>query len=434
MPRILSIKNRLDELLFGKLAQVGLGLFAANIFGGLLGYAYQIVMGRMFSTADYALFAAITGLFAFLSAPLGTLTMVLVRRVSEYRAESNDDITSLLHRAATLWTLVIGSIFVVAYTSAVPWLKTYLGASDSLPVYLLGVLILVHSLLVISLSFLQGMQKFAWLSASNTASVIIKIVSCIFLVWLGLGVSGAIGGIIISSMLSWFLVEWVLRKFLQAPISQSTKPSRLSLRQVLPVLLANVAFTAMTQLDVVLVNHYFAAHDAGLYAAASVLGKAVMYLPGGIVLALLPMVAENHAKNEGSIHLFKQAFGLTFLLCGIGSVAYWILGDWIVRTLYGENYAAAGEVLRYFGFAIMPMALVMVGEYFLIAKGRVLFAYLFVVVAPLQVLAIHYFHESLFQVIAIISLSGVCLAGVGYGLLWFGGRSPSKTLGSVSVG
>jgi hypothetical protein len=64
------------------------------------------------------------------------------------------------------------------------------------------------------------------------------------------------------------------------------------------------------------------------------------------------------------------------------------------------------------------MALVLVAERFLIAKGRVLFAYLFVLFAPLQLLAIHLFHDSLQMVVVVMGASGLLLVVLGYGLMW----------------
>jgi hypothetical protein len=65
------------------------------------------------------------------------------------------------------------------------------------------------------------------------------------------------------------------------------------------------------------------------------------------------------------------------------------------------------------------MALVMVAEHFLIAQGRVVFAWLFVLIAPLQVAAIHAWHPNLQAVIGIMGLCGTVLAVAGCGiLLW----------------
>jgi O-antigen/teichoic acid export membrane protein len=184
------------------------------------------------------------------------------------------------------------------------------------------------------------------------------------------------------------------------------------------VLIANTSFVAMTQLDMVLVNALFPPREAGLYAAASILGKAVMYLASGIAMALFPMVAERQARDQSSAHLLIQAVGLAAILCAAGGVGYFVLGEWIVEVFYGPSYAGAGELLRYFGFAMLPMGLVMVAEHFLIAKGRVLFAYLFLATAPLEMLAIYLYHGSLLTVVAIMGASGLLLCVVGYGMLW----------------
>jgi len=115
---------------------------------------------------------------------------------------------------------------------------------------------------------------------------------------------------------------------------------------------------------------------------------------------------------------------LTTLLSGAGAVFYFLFGEEIVVLLYGEHYRGAGVVLKFYGFAIFPMALVLVAEHFLIAKGRVLFAYLFLFIAPLQLIAVYFFHDSLQMVVAVMGVSGLILVLLGYGLLW---RTSKKT-------
>ena len=64
------------------------------------------------------------------------------------------------------------------------------------------------------------------------------------------------------------------------------------------------------------------------------------------------------------------------------------------------------------------MGLVLVAERFLIAKGRVLFAYLFMAVAPLQLVAIYLYHDSLRTIVVVMGASGLLLALLGYSLMW----------------
>ena len=184
------------------------------------------------------------------------------------------------------------------------------------------------------------------------------------------------------------------------------------------MVVANLAFAAMTQLDMVLVNWYFSPVQAGTYAAVSVLGKAVLYVPGGIVLALFPMVAENHSKNKSSSLILLQAVSLTGALCLGVALVYWFFSEPILRVMYGNAYIEGAILLKWYGLAILPMSLVMVAEYFLIAKGRIVFAWLFLAISPLQIYAIYRWHESLGSVILIMGCFGLILAISGYFLLW----------------
>lgn len=414
----LSTRENLRKLIFGKLARASAGLFAGVLASGGLAYLYQVLMGRMLPPEQYGVLSALMALSSVVSAPLGTIMMAVSKQVSAYRAKL--DAGSILHffNSINRKGMLTGLFFFAIFAFFVSDIKTYLKVSESLPVYLLGVLVLFTFPQIINQAFLQGLQLFGWLSMSSVWGISFKMIFSILLVWLGFGVSGALGGAIIAAFAVWGATYVSLHAPLMAGRGQKFQVVHLPLKPVAPIFVANLAFAAMTQLDVVLVNYFFSPHDAGMYAAASVLGKAVMYLPGGITMALFPMVADNDAKGEGSSHLLLQAVGLTLLLCGAGAVFYFFFGELITSLLYGQSYKDAGEILKLYGFAILPMALVMIAEHFLIAKGRVLFAYLFMVFAPLQIGAIYLYHDSLKVVVTVMGLSGVLVALVGYLLLW----------------
>jgi O-antigen/teichoic acid export membrane protein len=112
-----------------------------------------------------------------------------------------------------------------------------------------------------------------------------------------------------------------------------------------------------------------------------------------------------------------QAVVATLLVCGSAAIFYGLLGPWLVQVFYGQQYAAAGRLLGLYGWAMLPMALVMVAEHFLIAKGRILFAWLFLAVAPLQLLVIHLWHPTLESVILVLGAGGAVMVLLGYGML-----------------
>ena len=416
---VVRLRRGIMELLMGKVARASFWLVAANVVGGIFGYAYQVVMGRMLTPAEYGLFGAAIAVISLLSAPLSTLMMILSRRVSEYRAVDNFDVLKRSYFSVNFRVAIVALIGIAVLTLFHRELADYLKAPSSAVVYVLAGVVLISVFPVINNAYLQGLQNFKWFALSGGVAHPLKLVFSAALIAMGLGVEGALAGIAMSLLVAWMITYAPLRAQLSHATGSIADVHRMdfSWRSAVPVLIANVAFTAMTQLDMVLVNHYFPPVEAGLYAAASVLGKAVMYLPAGIALALFPLIAEKHARDESGAALFVQAVVLTAGLCLIGALFYLIWGREIVALFYGQAYVEAGEVLRYFGFAMLPMALVMVAEYFLIAKGKVMFAYLFMIAAPVEVLAIAYFHDSLLQVVLVLGMGGAAMTLVGYGLL-----------------
>lgn len=406
------------EMRVGKLASASALLFIGTLASGILGYLYQIIMGRMLGPADYALLTTVLALYAIFTTPLGALMMLISRKVSEYNANARLDYLVHFFYSINVKIFVLGFFVVGIVLFFADQIQVYLKVDNLNLIYVMGVLIFLSIFPTINNAFLQGLQKFKWFSFLGALGVFLKICFSTLFVWLDFGVAGAIIGIIFSCGLVMTIGYFVLTHPLFKKGRGSSPKSHFENMAILPVLIANFSFVLMTQFDMVLVNYYFNSYEAGLYAAASVLGKAVMYLPSGIALALFPMVAENQAKNLSSSHLLVQAVLLTTMLCLMGALFYFICGDFLIFLFYGEGYQGAGNILKYFSMAMFPMALVMVAEYFLIARGVVLFSYLFALMAPLQLIAIHFFHETLLSVVFVMAASSTILVIAGYGSMW----------------
>ena len=406
------------QFFFSKFARASAWLFFGTLAAGTLAYVFQILMGRMLSPIEYGLFSAMMGLFAVLAAPTSTLMMVISRKVSQYRAEHDDGSITHFYYWINIRSAIFGALTLGIFLLYAPQIQLYMKTGSIIPVYLLGALVFTTFMPIINNAFLQGIQSFLWLSASGSLWALLRIIFSFALVFLGFGVSGALGGAILAVLVGWMISYYALYHQLAVGQNKPYRAQHLTFKPVLPVLFANIAFASMTQLDIVLVNYYFSGQDTGFYAAASILGKAVMYLSGSIAMALFPIVAELHTRNESSLHLLFQAVGLTTILSGTGAIFYFLFGEAIIVLFYGEEYRSAGTILKFYGFAMLPMALVMVVEHFLIAKGRVLFAYLFILTLPLQLLAVYFFHGTLLTVVTVVGVYSLLVAVLGFALLF----------------
>lgn len=397
----------------------GFILTALHISGGALGYVYQILMGRILQPAEFALFSAIMALSVFVSAPLAAMSMLVVRRVSALKAHANLFFARSLFLKINQILLFVGIFTFFILWILKPQLQHYLRVENISVINIFIVIVLFSIFNMVVLAFFQGLQRFICLGVLGLSGIITKIFISTGLIQFGFGVEGALLGVLLSIVLLYLIAIPIL--FLPLPSQAPYQHFHInfsSLKRILPVLVATITFAAMTQLDMAVVNWYFSPEDAGLYAAASVLGKAVLYLPGGLILALFPMVSESHAKGSDSFQIFKQAVIVTLFLCGLIACIYWIFGDMIILTLYGESYGGAGKILSWYGFAILPVAVVVIAEQYLIAKGQVLFAWIFLMILPIEMLAIYIWHSELWMVLFIMGFFGCALALIGYYLMW----------------
>jgi O-antigen/teichoic acid export membrane protein len=402
---------------------LGFGFFltAAQIVGGVFGYGYQILMGRMLLPEDFALFSALMASFVFLSAPMIAVSMLIARRVSGFKAHhSLFLVKSFFLHVNKLLFIFSGLILLFFWVFAIQ-LQEYLHLPNAITLILFEAVLIVGIFNTLIHSFFQGLQKFIYIGAFGLLSVILKIILSIGFILANFDLIGALLGVFFSTVIVFVTGAVILLKQLPSQQVRSSFTFKLAnLIQIYPVLIAAIATAAMTQLDMVLVNWYFPPREAGLYAAASVLGKTILYLPGGLIVVLFPMVSELHAKGGSGFKIFRQAVIATIICSGAISLIYWTYGDFIILIFYGPNYEGAGQILRWYGFAVMPMAIVIIAEQYLIAKGRVLFAWLFLIIAPFQILSIHLWHSELWMVLLIVGFFGSLLAFIGW---WIQARS-----------
>lgn len=415
---VATLVIRIRNLLSAPMSRVALLLTVSNVLGGVLGYVYQVSMGRLLGPAEFALFGAVSAMIMFIASPLNAMFMIISRRVTILRVDLHSNALRRFYWKSSVVVLVGGVTLIPIIFSFITEIQSFLKSPSITVAWILLAIVFFSALNQINNAFFQGEMRFKLLATTGVAFAILKIPFGLMGVELGYGVEGALLGPMLAGAITWLLgMALHQSRCVSHATAPLTMPKGITLGDVWPILLANVLFAAMTQLDMVLVNWYFDAEYAGQYSAVSVLGKAVLYLSAGVVLSLFPMVVETNAAKTSNTHILRQALALVALFSGVLAFLYWLLGNRLVLLLYGEDFTLAGELLRWYGFASMPMALVMVAEYYLLAQGRLLFVWLFLIFSPLQIIAISIWHENLMQVIFVIGVTGACLSAIGFLLL-----------------
>lgn len=396
------------------LLRAGLALSLLGIATGGLGYIFQLAMGEILSAEAFTTFNAILAISVVICSPVGAVQTVAARHVSLMNAMDGLGAAQVMFRCWTSRIWMLCGIVTAGLWWAGPPACDLFGLPDLLSFWLLVVIVLATTLSTVNNAFFQGLEAFGWYGSLPFVGALTRLgLATTATSWCGWGLHGALGGVATAGLVVLVAGIWGMNRRLSKACPAIASRLRFPCAMVPSVMAAATALAVMTQIDLVLVNRYFDPASAAQYALAAVLGKAVLYLPGGLATAIVPIVTARHAREEKGGTPLAHALLATVCLCGGAAVFYGVAGPWLVNLLYGEKYGDAGSLLAVYGLAMVPMAVAIVMHGFLIARGRTLFCWMAVALAAWEFFVMSEWHPSLHAVIGTVAAFNTALAIVG---------------------
>ena len=414
------------NLFRNRLLRASSHLTLASLFAGGLGYVFQVLMGRLLCDSDFAVFSSLNSLTMIVGSPLAALMMLIARRVASLNAA---DTTAVLPKHYRFWqTQVLGTFLVLAgiLAWAMPRVQAFVKTSDSIAIWLFWGVLTINALVLVNAAFLQGFQRFAWLGGLSVVIVALKIgITCGLVGSAAWGLRGALTGMLSAGLIIWTAgLIHLQRTFPPKQGRCGPEAYGFPLHEVVSCLSATVGFAVLSQADVPLANRVFPPEIAASYAAAAVLGKAVLYLPGGIALALFPMVAANEHCAKSRAHLLRQALTTTLLPCSLAAIAFSTASDFIIQAAYGHRYPNASGILAIYGWAMVPLALVFVLKNYFIASAKTAYSYLVGSAALFLVVLLRYASTSPRTMLSAVGSLSIALCVVSFWMHTF--QPPSR--------
>jgi O-antigen/teichoic acid export membrane protein len=193
----------------------------------------------------------------------------------------------------------------------------------------------------------------------------------------------------------------------------------------LPVVLNLTAFMALASADVMLVKHFFNAQLAGFYGAASMVGKAFLFVGMAMSQVMFPKASATHAQEQDAYPLVWKSLGITGVVLGLGIAATWVLAPMIIRVLFGPAFLTPETVglMRGFGVAITPLAMVYLLMQYNLAVRCTRFVWLLLADIVVLTGVLWLWHTGLSEVLWIV--------GVNHALLLLGGLVMTPRGGKV---
>ena len=347
--------------------------FLAFNLANAFNYLFLIAMAKSLSPEAYGLFGALFGIVYLTSAFGNSVQLTLAKFTAELSSLGKwGPLGSLLSRASVR-IAALSLVVALPLLAGAPLLAAFLHTSSPIPILLTGFLVFLALSVPATWGVLQGRQRFYLLGTSFFLNSSLRFVFGTLLVIAGLGVSGALVGIGLGLLASAAVALSPLRA---AASDRSDKEEMGALYAYFwPVVLASIVVAVPTSLDVVLAKHLFTAEQAGVYTAASVLGKVILFLPLGATFVLFPKVVHRRARGQDTSVLLGAALLITGVLSATVTAIFVLAPSSLFSALLASDLADAGQLLRWYAPAMLLFAFVIVFAYYNLAAGRIAYVY-----------------------------------------------------------
>ncbi len=365
-------------------------------FANFLAYVYHLVVGRMLGPADYGELVAFISVVSIITVSFNFLGLVIVKFSSSLGEKESSNFLIWLNKRAII-AGILGSVFLI-FTS--PLIARFLHIHNYIMIFL-SPLFFFYLLSFVYRSFLQGKLRFKEVVMSLNLDMGGRMVFGIALISLGLSVTGAVIGNVISTLLAYVVLFYFIKKYLTKSNHADFKHTTEVFRYSIPVIAAAVSSYMFITTDILMVKHYFSAHEAGLYAAISTLGKVIFYGTGPINAVMFPLISKRHSQGQKYNKILIISLILTLGMGVFVTLLYYLLPQLMINILYGGDYLQIAPYLFRMGIflSIFALANLLLSYFISIEKTKVV--YFSVVLSLLQIVLLYFYHDNIVQIINI---------------------------------
>jgi O-antigen/teichoic acid export membrane protein len=363
-----------------------------------LNYAFQIISGRYLGSEKYGLLAGLIAVMSITTVALSGFQIQTAKVIATGKTEFPPKIVDQQFVNVTR----VGFFGSLLLLGLAPF-ASYFWDVGLLPIIFVCVYVFPAAWDSIAAGRFQGGKDFAGLAGYNLAQSSMKMLSLLLVVVLGLGVTSIVGLLIVSATVIALLGLQKTKILGTSNIRGFDVETRI-------IIGANALFWLMLSMDVI-IAHNALGNDAGKYAAASTISKALLWTPALVIQILFPHLATRNLLEGGMSGLIRKGALTTLLIAGSSALALSLIGPTLVDSLYGDSFNGAGHDLWKLCLALMPFAVsqFLISVHFVNSHTRLLWVLLFI--AAIQGFALVAFGTDLSSFSLILGVTGVVLSG-----------------------
>jgi glycosyltransferase involved in cell wall biosynthesis/O-antigen/teichoic acid export membrane protein len=360
------------------------GLAASVIAGNVIALVFTVVFARVLGASDYGSLAALLSAFIILMVPGSALQIAVARDVSTAAASGDANAGAGVRR--WLGHLLLATAVVALL--AIPLrhvLAAILNVEEDWAAAAVPLTAMLWMVVSVERGALQGLQRYRLVAWSIIGEAGARLAFALLLVAVGLGVTGAFLGSVLS--LSAMGVLLAVRLFRQVPHGEGTELRDLLAGAWVPVIGLMLLFT-LQEVHVIVVKHEASGDAAGSYAVAAVAAKAIIWVAVGLGMYLLPEAARRVRGGEDARPILLRTLALIAAAAVPMVLIYAVAAKPLLGAVFGDDLTEASGALPWLGLAMALLACAYLSVQYLLAIGRRSFIGVLAAAAALEVLAL----------------------------------------------
>src|SRR5579871_2977281 len=322
-----------------KLLGGSLTMLAGSGLVGVANLVYNVITARMLGPTGFAHATAVYTLLMLASALTLSFQVVCAKYVaSHYGQDEKASIFTALHIRSWLAGVGLGLLLFLFNRT----LQSYLNLPDPVLISLLALGTAFYIPLGVRRGYIQGIHAFSSLAMNFMLEGLVRLGGAYLLILLGLGVKGAVLASVIAVIASYFLAK-------PSPgfggFGSHIVP--ISFGEGLQAIVFFSGQVVINNFDIVLVKHFFASDQAGIYAAVSLVGRLVNMCAWSVVNTMFPVSAGARQSDREARPVLFLSLSLVFLILSVLILCLWAIPSFLWRVLFGAHF----ELGNYGGLA-----------------------------------------------------------------------------------
>lgn len=409
-PGTFVLRRGFERLRTSAIVKQSLLVFSAGMVLNICGFLAHAVASRQLGVVAYGGLYALINAASIAALPAAFVAPVVAQLAAEFRALHDDGhLRGLCDGIASGFAKLGVAYLVIALLCAAPFAHFLHVPVWSFPLVGLtaAMVLFVNALRAIA----QGTQDFAGYGASNAIEGIAKVCGIVAMIAIGLKLGGGLLGFLLGTLCALvYLGSRLWRRYATSTPHAVRYDWRRILNAGAGAAAATTAIALMGSADVVLVKHFFPEHAAGLYAAASLGGKMLLYLVGFVPTVLLPQAADRHARGARTRDVLAGSLAMLALVGLFGIAIFHFFGLFVLHALVGHAFDAAAPLLVRYGIAMVLLALTNSLTFYGIATHRLAFTVPLLVCTIGTLCSIVFMHPTLERVVTIMVIGNLVAA------------------------